>query len=141
VYVVVVGSGGVGIHSVVLFFIFLLFFYFIIFLFFIILFYFYFIILLFLFFIFLFFYYFFIFIFYFLLLFTKPDVGSLSLVMELVSNGNLEDWLLETTRHISIGDKLSLARGVCSGLHCLHSSTPPIIHRDIKASNVLIRLR
>jgi serine/threonine protein kinase len=66
--------------------------------------------------------------------------GSLSLVMELVSNGNLEDWLLDA-RSISVEQKLSLARGVCSGLYCLHSSTPPIIHRDIKASNILISVR
>lgn len=45
---------------------------------------------------------------------------------------------LETTRNISLMVKQSLLTDIAKGLHYLHSHSPPIIHRDLTARNVLL---
>lgn len=76
--------------------------------------------------------------------------------MEFLPQGNLFDYLnsyvtgstlcsggtfnkLFFSRHkLDWGEILSLARDVAEGMEHLHSHLPPIIHRDLKSSNVMV---
>lgn len=59
-----------------------------------------------------------------------------SLVMERLDSCLHE--LLETTPNIQLSTKLSILVSVAGGLVYLHSQTPPVIHRDLTARNVLL---
>ena len=48
------------------------------------------------------------------------------------------DNLLETTPNIPLDLKLHLLTGTTQGVVYLHSQTPPIVHRDLSARNVLV---
>jgi len=58
------------------------------------------------------------------------------LVMELL-HCNLTK-LLETNSEIAHGIKLSMLHDISLGIRFLHTSSPPIIHRDLSSNNVLI---
>ena len=58
------------------------------------------------------------------------------LVMEQLTM-SLDD-LLETNSHVPLTTKCSILNGIVNGLTYLHSHTPPIIHRDLTAKNVLL---
>ncbi|KAL8027117.1 hypothetical protein ABFX02_14G074600 [Erythranthe guttata] len=62
------------------------------------------------------------------------------IVVEYVSNGNLREHLDGTRGSgLEIGERLDIAIDVAHAVTYLHTySDPPIIHRDIKASNILI---
>eukprot|EP00873_Tetraselmis_striata_P012942 jgi/Tetstr1/433206/TSEL_022494.t1 len=60
------------------------------------------------------------------------------LVMECMENGSLRDLLLNETFVLEPQILLSLLTDVASGLKFLHMANPPIVHSDIKASNVLV---
>lgn len=74
------------------------------------------------------------------------------LVYEFIERGNLDQWLHDLTTSSSLGYddvpmvrvllswemRLKIIRGVANGLQYLHGLDKPIIHRDIKASNVLL---
>lgn len=67
---------------------------------------------------------------------------NLCMVMEYLSNGDLQAHLrrngsgMTWSRH-----KLPLATGVARALQYLHCRSPPMIHRDVKARNVLLTER
>ena len=65
-----------------------------------------------------------------------PGSNLPSLVMECLET-NLHD-LLETTPNLQLDLKRSLLLDVAKGLLYLHSQSPPIIHRDLTARNVLL---
>ncbi len=58
------------------------------------------------------------------------------LVMEKLEM-SVED-LLDCSTHLPLPIKVSILKDICSGLMHLHSMTPPIIHRDLTARNVLL---
>ncbi|KAG1355337.1 L-type lectin-domain containing receptor kinase IV.2 [Cocos nucifera] len=67
--------------------------------------------------------------------------GELLLVYEFMSNGSLDKFLYDTYKPttLSWSQRLKIIRGVASGLLYMHEEWEQIVvHRDIKASNVLL---
>ncbi|MCO5554082.1 hypothetical protein L7F22_007608 [Adiantum nelumboides] len=61
------------------------------------------------------------------------------LVYEYMPNGNLHTMLFKSTIVLDWLTRLDIALGVANGLEYLHSfADPPVIHRDVKLSNVLL---
>lgn len=64
--------------------------------------------------------------------------GEQMLVYEFMPNGTLRDWLSDKEK-FSFGTRLSIALGSAKGILYLHTEAdPPVFHRDIKASNILL---
>ncbi|KAF5453646.1 hypothetical protein F2P56_028537, partial [Juglans regia] len=69
-----------------------------------------------------------------------------ALVFEFMPNGSLEKWLYpergnheNESRNLNLLERLNIVMDVASALHYLHDhSEPPIIHCDLKPSNVLL---
>ncbi|CAL1386806.1 unnamed protein product [Linum trigynum] len=63
-----------------------------------------------------------------------------ALVFEYMENGSLEDWLHHhETRRLTLAQRLDIAVDVGSALHYLHDHCEtPIVHCDLKPSNVLL---
>jgi serine/threonine-protein kinase len=62
--------------------------------------------------------------------------GRPYLVMEYLDGQSLESML--ATKTITMLQKISYVRQVCSGLEYAHSRQPSIIHRDIKPANIVV---
>ncbi|CAI8618851.1 unnamed protein product [Vicia faba] len=68
----------------------------------------------------------------------------LALIYEYLSNGSLEDWIKERRKHdngddLNLMERLNIAIDVASALDYLHNdSETPIVHCDIKPSNILL---
>ncbi|KAK9270220.1 hypothetical protein L1049_025796 [Liquidambar formosana] len=68
------------------------------------------------------------------------------LIYEFIEKGSLDQWLYDTasfndvarSEPLSWEKRMKVVRGVANGLLYLHGLEKPIIHRDIKASNVLL---
>ncbi|CAN8253382.1 unnamed protein product [Cochlearia groenlandica] len=70
----------------------------------------------------------------------KRKRRRLILVYELMENGNLQDALLHRKSH-ELADwnrRFLVAIDVAKGIEHLHGSNPPVIHGDLKPSNVLL---
>ncbi|XP_027337734.1 probable LRR receptor-like serine/threonine-protein kinase At1g06840 [Abrus precatorius] len=68
------------------------------------------------------------------------EEGEQMLVYEFMSNGTLRDHLSVTAKApLSFAMRLKMALGAAKGLMYLHTEAdPPIFHRDVKASNILL---
>ena len=66
------------------------------------------------------------------------EEGDLIVIEELIQ-GNTLDQLLVSEKELSFDEKKRILLELCDALEFLHSANPPIIHRDIKAANVMIR--
>ncbi|KAG6406245.1 hypothetical protein SASPL_133844 [Salvia splendens] len=73
-----------------------------------------------------------------LLGFSTNSHGRRLLVVEFMSNGTLYDILHTNPRPPTWPRRLRLALQTATAVETLHSSSPPVIHRDIKSANVLI---
>ena len=62
--------------------------------------------------------------------------GNLQIVIELMPRGNLRSLLQKGD--IPFKTKMSFAKQIATAMSWLHSNQPPIIHRDLKTSNVLV---
>ncbi|CAK9149001.1 unnamed protein product [Ilex paraguariensis] len=60
------------------------------------------------------------------------------LVVEFMPNGSLFDLLHSSTRPPGWARRVRFSLQIAKAVQFLHSSNPPVIHRDIKSSNVLI---
>ncbi|KAH7286134.1 hypothetical protein KP509_33G059800 [Ceratopteris richardii] len=73
-----------------------------------------------------------------LLGFSQEPGKEKLLVVELMHNGNLHDLLHETPQPISWSKRVHVAIQIAKALRDIHSISPPLIHRDIKSSNILV---
>lgn len=75
--------------------------------------------------------------------------GMMAMVMEYANKGSLEHWLenkkpMSWARNVGSVDskvlsKLEIILEIAEGLTYLHSWNPPILHRDLRPANVLLR--
>ncbi|KAK1427750.1 hypothetical protein QVD17_16444 [Tagetes erecta] len=70
--------------------------------------------------------------------FTNNPRQNRLLVVEFMSNGTLYDTLHLNQQPPNWGRRIRLAVHIAKAIETLHSSNPPVIHRDIKSANVLI---
>jgi len=64
-----------------------------------------------------------------------------SLVMELMTEGTLYEMLHKPpATPIAWERKFDIAIDIAKGMNYLHSFNPPVIHRDLKSSNVLVHI-
>lgn len=72
-----------------------------------------------------------------------------ALIYEFIEKGSLDQWLYDTSSEedcnevelrmpLSWQTRMKIVRGVANGLAYMHNLDTPIIHRDIKASNILL---
>ena len=62
-------------------------------------------------------------------------------VMEYVPGGDLEDYLnsfIKSNIQMPLSRVLKIMKQILMGLDALHSSNPPIVHRDLKLNNILL---
>ncbi|KAK7343638.1 hypothetical protein VNO77_12541 [Canavalia gladiata] len=71
---------------------------------------------------------------------SDPQRRRFLLVYDLMHNGNLHDALLRRKLpHLKLWkNRFSIALDIARGIHYLHSLDPPVIHGDIKPSNILL---
>jgi len=67
------------------------------------------------------------------------EAGRLLIYLEYVPGGSLASAVAEFGQ-LSGGPLRTSARGLLEGLDYLHTRSPPVVHRDIKAANVLVDL-
>ncbi|KAG4156520.1 hypothetical protein ERO13_D02G002200v2, partial [Gossypium hirsutum] len=68
------------------------------------------------------------------------EEGEQMLVYEFMPNGTLRDWLSAKAKNtLNFGMRLRIALGSAKGILYLHTeANPPVFHRDIKATNILL---
>ncbi|KAG2764212.1 hypothetical protein Pcac1_g24216 [Phytophthora cactorum] len=61
------------------------------------------------------------------------------MALEFLPTGSLKDFLEKNSTDLSWArDKIYIAIGIARALVYLHARTPPLIHRDLKSSNILL---
>ncbi|KAJ8561687.1 hypothetical protein ON010_g7996 [Phytophthora cinnamomi] len=66
-------------------------------------------------------------------------LNNLVMVMELLPMGSLQHYLRENGMFLSwCNGKMNMAVGIGGALEYLHARRPPLIHRDLKSSNILL---
>ncbi|KAK7258751.1 hypothetical protein RIF29_24336 [Crotalaria pallida] len=67
---------------------------------------------------------------------TRPP--NLSIITEFLPRGSLYHILHRSNCQIDEKQRIKMALDVARGMNCLHSSTPTIVHRDLKSANLLV---
>ena len=60
-------------------------------------------------------------------------------VMEYCERGTLEDRIIQLQRPLTVTEANGLAHALSAAVRELHRASPPVVHRDIKPGNLLIR--
>ena len=68
----------------------------------------------------------------------REDENTLIVIEEFVQGRTLEEILDDEEEALSFREKIRILTELCDGLSFLHSAQPPIIHRDLKASNIML---
>ena len=68
----------------------------------------------------------------------REDGDKLIVIEEFVQGRTLHDILENGDDPLSFQERIRILTEVCDGLSFLHSAQPPIIHRDLKASNIML---
>ena len=68
----------------------------------------------------------------------REDENTLIVIEELVQGRTLEEILGDDGEPLSFQEKIRILTELCDGLSFLHNAQPPIIHRDLKASNIML---
>lgn len=72
----------------------------------------------------------------------KKEIGSFMLIYDYMENGSLDRWIFESDEKktiLSCEERIRILKGVASGILYLHEGwESKVLHRDIKASNVLL---
>ncbi|MDO5475968.1 MAG: serine/threonine-protein kinase, partial [Eubacteriales bacterium] len=66
------------------------------------------------------------------------EEGRLVVIEEYVQGRTLENLLEEAEDPLPFHERIRILTEICDGLSFLHSAQPPIIHRDLKASNIML---
>lgn len=69
---------------------------------------------------------------------ADPKKKTKWIVVELMPNGSLYDLIHSNPNPPGLTRRVKLALQVAKAVDSLHSANPPVIHRDIKSSNVLL---
>ncbi|CAM8923532.1 unnamed protein product [Rhodiola kirilowii] len=67
---------------------------------------------------------------------TRPP--NLSIITEFLPRGSLYRIIHRPHGYIDERQRLKMALDVAQGMNCLHTSTPTIVHRDLKSPNLLV---
>ncbi|KAK7269254.1 hypothetical protein RIF29_21974 [Crotalaria pallida] len=67
---------------------------------------------------------------------TRPP--NLSIISEFIPRGSLNRLLHRPNCQIDEKRRIKMALDVARGMNCLHTSTPTIVHRDLKSPNLLV---
>jgi serine/threonine protein kinase len=67
---------------------------------------------------------------------TEP--GNLMIITEMMPKGDVSSIIHNSNSKLSLLKKLHMAKDVAQGMNWLHCSNPPIIHRDVKPTNLLV---
>ena len=68
----------------------------------------------------------------------REDENTLIVIEELVQGRTLEEILDQEEEAPSFQERIRILTELCDGLSFLHNAQPPIIHRDLKASNIML---
>ncbi|GKB16694.1 PAS domain-containing protein tyrosine kinase family protein, partial [Tanacetum coccineum] len=66
------------------------------------------------------------------------SLDKLAMVTELLPRGSLFNVLHNSGHNLDIKRRLRMAADVARGMNYLHHRNPPIVHRDLKSSNLLV---
>ena len=68
----------------------------------------------------------------------REDGDNLIVIEEFVQVRTLHDILENEDQPLPFQERIRILTEICDGLSFLHSAQPPIIHRDLKASNIML---
>ena len=68
----------------------------------------------------------------------REDGETLIVIEEFVQGRTLHDILENEDEPLPFQERIRILTEICDGLSFLHSAQPPIIHRDLKASNIML---
>eukprot|EP00727_Mastigamoeba_balamuthi_P005300 m51a1_g14769 putative serine threonine-protein kinase ctr1 (1040) ;mRNA; f:377902-382435 len=66
------------------------------------------------------------------------DAASITIVTELIPTGSLHTLLDDKGHDLSLNTRMSFILDVCKGMAYLHDNTPPILHKNLRTTNIIV---